>query len=167
MAVREFSTEVWLPRAPEEVFPFFSDAANLDAITPPWLKFRIVTPGPVVMREGALIEYQLRVHGVPLRWRTRITAWQPPHRFVDEQARGPYRQWIHEHTFEPYNGGTVARDLVRYAVPFDALLHRWLVRPDIEKIFAFRVAELKRRFTAAAKSNVASSSANLKDKEKR
>ncbi len=98
------------------------------------------------MREGMLIDYRLRVRGLPLRWRTRISAWQPPHRFVDEQLRGPYRLWIHEHTFEPRNGGTLARDLVRYAVPFDALLHRWFVRPDIERIFQFRAAELKRRF---------------------
>ena len=80
----------------------------------------------------------------------RLNAWQPPHRFVDEQLRGPYRLWIHEHTFEPRNGGTLARDLVRYAVPFDALLHRWFVRPEIERIFQFRAAELNRRFAAAA-----------------
>jgi len=147
MIVREFKAELWLPLPPADVFPFFSDAASLDAITPPWLSFRIVTPLPVRMREGALIDYRLRVHVLPLRWRTRINAWQPPHRFVDEQVRGPYRLWIHEHTFEPRNGGTLARDRVRYAVPFDALLHRWFVRPDIEKIFDFRMAELKRRFS--------------------
>ncbi len=101
------------------------------------------------MREGTLIDYRLRVRGVPLRWRTRISAWQPPHRFVDEQIRGPYRQWIHEHTFEPREGGTLARDRVRYAVPFDGLLHRLFVRPDIEKIFHFRAEALQRRFATA------------------
>ncbi len=150
MIVRNFTSELWLPLPPAKLFPFFGDAANLDAITPAWLHFRIITPPPIIMREGTLIDYRLRVHGLPLRWRTRISAWQPPHRFVDEQLRGPYRQWIHEHTFQPSGGGTLARDVVRYAVPFDALLHRWFVRPDIEKIFEVRAEELKRRFTAAA-----------------
>jgi len=147
MRVREFSTEVWLPLPPEELFPFFADAANLDALTPPWLNFHIVTPPPIAMREGALIDYRLRVRGVPLRWRTRINIWQPPHRFVDEQLRGPYRQWLHEHTFDPSNGGTLACDRVRYAVLFDFLVHRWLVRPDVEKIFAYRAQELRKRFS--------------------
>jgi ligand-binding SRPBCC domain-containing protein len=98
------------------------------------------------MGEGTLIDYRLRVHGVPVRWRTRISAWEPPHRFVDEQLRGPYRQWIHEHTFEPRDGGTLARDTVRYAVPFDFLTHAWFVRPDIETIFRFRTEALLHRF---------------------
>ena len=153
MTVHEFKSELWLPLPPEEVFPFFGNAANLDAITPPWLGYGILTPLPIVMREGTLIDYRLRVHGLPLRWRTRISAWQPPHRFVDEQLRGPYRQWIHEHTFEPRNHGTFARDLLRYVVPFDTLLHRWFVRPDIERIFQFRAAELKRRFASAVESS--------------
>lgn len=150
MTVREFKTELWLPLPLEAVFAFFGNAANLDAITPPWLSFRILTPLPIVIHEGTLIDYRLRVHGLPLRWRTRISTWQPPHRFVDEQLRGPYRQWIHEHTFEPHNRGTLARDLVRYAVPFDFMAHPLFVRRDIEKIFEFRAAELKRRFKAAA-----------------
>jgi ligand-binding SRPBCC domain-containing protein len=150
MMVREFKSELWLPLPTEEVFPFFGNAANLDAITPPWLHFRILTPLPIVMREGTLIDYRLRVHGLPLRWRTRISAWQPPHRFVDEQIRGPYRQWIHDHTFEPCNHGTLVRDAVQYAVPFDVLLHRWFVWPDIKRIFEFRAAALRRRFTSAA-----------------
>jgi ligand-binding SRPBCC domain-containing protein len=151
MIVREFKTELWLPLPPAELFPFFGDAANLDAITPPWLHFRIITPPPISMRAGTLIDYRLRVHGLPLRWRTHISAWQPPHRFVDEQVRGPYRQWIHEHTFEPRDGGTLARDVVRYAVPFDLLLHRWFVRPDIERIFEFRTAALQGRFGSAGR----------------
>ena len=128
------------------MFPFFADAANLDAITPPWLNFRIVTPKPIVMRLAALIDYRLRVRGLPLRWQTRINAWEPPHRFEDEQLRGPYRQWIHEHTFEARDGGILACDRVRYAVPFDWLVHGWLVRPDIERIFHHRTEMLKRRF---------------------
>jgi ligand-binding SRPBCC domain-containing protein len=87
------------------------------------------------MHSGTIIDYRLCVRGLPLRWRTRINEWQPPHRFVDERLRGPYRRWIHEHTFEPRDGGTLARDRVGYAVLFDSLLHRWFVRRDIEKIF--------------------------------
>jgi ligand-binding SRPBCC domain-containing protein len=151
MKVREFNSELWLPLSPEELFPFFAEADNLDAITPPWLNFRIVTPPPIAMRAGTLIDYKLRVRGLPLRWRTLIKEWQPPHRFVDEQVRGPYRQWIHTHTFEPRDGGTLARDVVHYAVPFDFLTHRWLVRPDIDKIFAFRQEALRQRFGGAAR----------------
>jgi len=147
MRIREFQSELWLPLPPAELFEFFGDAGNLDALTPPWLHFHIVTPPPIKMKAGALIDYRLRVHGLPLRWRTRINVWQPPHHFVDEQIRGPYRQWIHEHTFEARDGGTLARDHVRYAVPFDLLVHRWLVRPDIERIFQFRSEALGKRFS--------------------
>jgi ligand-binding SRPBCC domain-containing protein len=146
MRVHVFQSELWLPLPPAELFPFFADAANLDALTPPRLNLHIVTPPPIVLREGVLINYRLRVRGVPLRWRTRINVWQPPHRFEDEQIRGPYRQWIHEHTFEARDGGTLARDVVRYAVPFDSIAHRWLVRPDVERIFQYRSDALKQRF---------------------
>lgn len=149
MRVREFRCELQLPLPPEEIFPFFADAGNLDAITPPWLHFRIVTPRPVDMRAGALIDYKLRVHGLPMRWRTLISAWQPPHRFVDEQVRGPYRLWVHEHTFEACDGGTLARDVVRYAVPFDFIAHPLFVKPDIKKIFAYRQEALRKRFGGA------------------
>jgi ligand-binding SRPBCC domain-containing protein len=121
-------------------------AGNLEALTPPWLNFKILTPLPIDVHEGTLIDYRLRLRGVPVRWRTRISVWQPPYRFVDEQLRGPYRQWIHEHTFEAHQGGTLVRDHVRYAVPFDWLVHRLLVRPDVERIFRYRAAELRRRF---------------------
>lgn len=147
MKIHDFHTEIWLPLPPTKLFPFFAEAANLEAITPPWLHFRILTPAPIEMRQGTLIDYRLRLRGVPLRWRTVITHWEPPHRFVDEQVRGPYRQWIHEHTFEPRDGGTLARDHVRYAVPLDFLAHRWVVRPDVERIFQFRAAALTRRFS--------------------
>ena len=134
---------MWLPRPPEEVFAFFGDARNLNAITPPWLHFQIVTPRPIEMRAGTLIDYRLRVRGLPLRWRTCIREWQPPYCFVDEQTRGPYRQWIHTHTFEARDGGTLARDHVRYAVPFDFIVHPLFVRSDIERIFAFRQQALQ------------------------
>lgn len=148
MKVREFVSELRLQIPPSQVFSFFGDAANLNRITPPWLHFRIVTPQPIVLGEGALIDYQLRVHGLPMSWRTRINVWEPPHRFVDEQIRGPYRQWIHEHTFEPCDGGTMVRDRVSYAVPFDFLLHRYFVRRDIEQIFEYRRAEMRELFPA-------------------
>jgi ligand-binding SRPBCC domain-containing protein len=147
MRIHEFQSELWLRLPPENVFSFFADAANLDMITPPWLHFEVVTPPPIEMRTGALIDYRLRVRGIPLRWRTRINLWQPPLRFVDEQIRGPYRLWIHEHTLEERDGGTLAHDHVRYAVPFDWLAHRWLVRPDIERIFRFRSEALQRHFS--------------------
>jgi ligand-binding SRPBCC domain-containing protein len=148
MRVRKFESELWLPRPLEEVFKFFSDAANLDALTPPWLNFRIVTPSPIAMHAGALIDYRLRVRAIPIRWRTRITEWSPPHRFVDEQLRGPYRLWHHEHEFESKDGGTLVRDRVRYAVWFDLIVHRFLVRPDIERIFAYRQQKLRELFGA-------------------
>jgi ligand-binding SRPBCC domain-containing protein len=146
MVTHEFKSEIWLPRLIGEVFVCFADPANLDSITPPWLSFRMVTLKPIEMRVGTLLDYTLRVRGFPVRWRSRITAWEPPHRFVDEQIRGPYRLWIHEHNFEARNGGTLVRDNVRYAVPFDWLVHRLVVRPDVERIFAYRTESLRRRF---------------------
>ena len=138
-----FRSELWLPRPRAEVFDFFGDARNLQAITPEFLNFEVLTPAPIVMRAGTLIDYKLRVRGIPLRWRTLISAWEPPHRFMDEQLRGPYRQWIHEHTFEERDGGTLARDIVRYSVFGGALVDRLFVRRDVEKIFAHREKRLK------------------------
>ena len=145
MKVREFLSELWLPQPREAVFAFFSEAQNLDAITPPWVRFRIVTPEPIAMKAGALIDYKLRVRGFPIRWRTIITEWNPPVRFVDEQLRGPYRLWIHEHEFEARDGGTLVRDRVRYAVWFDFLVHNLFVRRDVASIFAYRTEQLQRR----------------------
>jgi ligand-binding SRPBCC domain-containing protein len=149
MTTHEFTAEQWLPIPRDELFSFFADAANLEALTPPWLKFSIITPVPIAMRPGALIDYRLRVRGVPLRWRTEITAWEPPVRFVDEQIRGPFRRWIHEHRFEPRDGGTLAVDRLRYAVPGGALINWLIVRHDVARIFAFRTAKLRERFAAA------------------
>jgi ligand-binding SRPBCC domain-containing protein len=124
------------------VFGFFAEARNLEAITPPLLRFTVVTPEPIDMQVGTLIEYRLRLHGLPLRWLTSIQAWDPPHRFVDVQLRGPYALWHHTHELEPDGaGGTRMRDTVRYELPFGplgALAHRVLVRRDLEAIFAFR-----------------------------
>lgn len=122
------------------------DAGNLEKLTPPWLHFHVLTPLPVEMQVGVRIDYQLRVRGVPLRWQSEITAWEQDHRFVDEQRRGPYRVWRHEHLFERCGGGTRVIDHVRYAVHFDFLIHGWLVRPDVERIFAFRRKKLVEDF---------------------
>src|SRR5204863_7291836 len=138
MAEFHFETELWLPRPRAEVFNFFSDSHNLENITPPFLKFVVLTPGPIEMRQGTLIDYRLRIRGFPVRWRTLISAWEPPFRFVDEQVRGPYRQCIHEHTFKEQDGGTTMRDSVRYRVPGGALVNRLFVRADVERIFDFR-----------------------------
>ena len=146
MTTHIFETELWLPVAREQVFPFFADARNLESITPPWLNFHVITPGEIPMRAGALIDYRLRIHGLPVRWRTEIAVWEPPFRFVDQQLRGPYRQWIHTHTFEEQNGGTRCLDHVAYAVPGGALVNRFFVRRDVAKIFAFRAAALKKHF---------------------
>jgi len=147
--VRTLLTEQWLSRPIEDVFAFFSDAGNLDVLTPPWLHFRILTPKPIPMRLGTRIEYRLRWHGLPLFWRTEISAWEPPFRFVDRALKAPYRQWVHEHTFEKSNSGTLMRDRVDYAVPgwlAEPLVSRWLVAPDVERIFAYRRVRMQELF---------------------
>jgi ligand-binding SRPBCC domain-containing protein len=146
MRIREFRTELWLPRKPSEVFSFFAEAANLEQLTPAWLGFKILNKGPVELRRGTLIDYRIRIRGFPVRWQTEITDWQPVERFTDEQRRGPYRLWRHEHTFAPQSGGTLCGDVVTYSTPLDFLVHRWWVRPEIERIFAYRRLQLLRRF---------------------
>jgi ligand-binding SRPBCC domain-containing protein len=150
MSVHILVREQLLAAPPDEVFPFFGDARNLEAITPPWLGFRVVTPEPIEMGPGTLIEYRLELHAVPIRWRTTIAVWEPPRRFVDVQLSGPYAMWHHTHDFEPApGGGTLMRDTVRYALPFGplgAIAHRLLVRRDLARIFDFRQAEVDRYF---------------------
>lgn len=143
----ELSTDAWLPRPLDDVFSFFADAGNLERLTPWWLKFRIITPRPIDMRAGTIIDYRLRVRGVPIRWQSEITVWQPPHRFVDEQRRGPYRVWIHEHTFADEAGGTRARDRVEYAVPGGTLVHKLFVGPDLRRIFSYRGEAMRQMFS--------------------
>ena len=150
MTTWEVRARLRLAQPRPEVFAFFADAGNLETLTPPWLRFRILTP-QVELRAGALIEYRLRVHGLPIRWKTEITAWEPPHRFVDEQLRGPYRLWVHEHTFEDApGGGTLIRDRVRYRPPFGRLANWLIVERDVRTIFAYRSAALLRIFGGRA-----------------
>ena len=146
-----FSTELWLPRPREAVFPFFADARNLETITPPWLRFETLTPGPIEMRPGARIDYRLRVHGLPIRWQTEITEWQPPHRFVDQQLRGPYHLWHHTHTFRDVSGGTEMTDVVNYAVgfgPLGELAHVLFVERTLARIFDYRAEVIAKQFGA-------------------
>lgn len=137
----------------ERAFEFYGDARNLEAITPPWLGFEVTTPAPIEMGEGTLIEYRLKLHGVPIRWRTRIEAWEPPHRFVDVQVSGPYALWEHIHTFEPEGEeAVVIGDRVRYAVPLGPLgkiADRVLVRRDVERIFDYRREAVAREMGGA------------------
>jgi ligand-binding SRPBCC domain-containing protein len=125
----------------QEVFGYFADASNLEALTPPFLHFRIVTPMPIEMRIGAQIDYELSLFGVPLRWHTRITDWQPGRRFVDEQESGPYAVWRHTHEFEARGDSTLMRDEVNYSEPFGPLgtvAHVLFVRRTLDRIFDFR-----------------------------
>jgi ligand-binding SRPBCC domain-containing protein len=141
-----FETELWLPRPSAEIFSFFSNAHNLEILTPPWLNFEVLTPGPIAMHPGTLIDYRIRIHGIPVRWRTEICVWQPPHQFVDQQLRGPYKQWHHTHTFAERDGGTVCGDRVRYYPRGGALINRLFVRRDVERIFAYRRQQLLAKF---------------------
>src|SRR4051794_11815517 len=138
-----------LPGSPDDVFPFFADAGNLGATPPPWLGFSVTTPRPIAMHVGTIIEYRLRLHGLPIRWLTQIEDWEPGVRFVDRQLRGPYALWHHTHEFEADSaGGTVMRDTVRYALPFGpagAAAHALFVRRDLGRIFDFRALEVARR----------------------
>lgn len=139
-------SEFTVPFSAAEVFGFFADARNLEAITPPTLNFQILTPEPIGMRAGRLIDYQLRVRGVPVRWQSEISAWEPPFRFVDEQRQGPYRRWVHEHRFEPCEEGTRIIDRVRYEVPGGERIHRWFVGPELRRIFEYRAKRLEAFF---------------------
>ena len=148
MKIHVLRSQVWVPHPREEVFEFFSRAENLEALTPAWLNFSILSARPIEMRIGTRIRYRLRLHGIPLRWESEITAWEPPYRFVDEQRRGPYRRWIHEHEFVEQEEGTTIRDNVQYAVAGGLLVDRLLVAPDLRKIFSFRrekIAEIFNR----------------------
>jgi ligand-binding SRPBCC domain-containing protein len=132
-----------------EVFEFFADAGNLERITPPELNFQIVTPQPIAISRGTLIDYRLKLRGIPITWKTEITQWNPPFDFVDTALRSPYRQWIHLHTFEESAyGGTLMTDLVRYRLPLEPLgdIAHFVVRRELEYIFDYRFKVIGEHF---------------------
>lgn len=148
--MHHFHSEQWLDRPIDQVFAFFSDANNLEAVTPRQLKFRILTAGPVRMEAGARIDYRLTLHGVPLHWATLIERWEPPHEFVDVQLRGPYRAWRHTHRFQEEGRGTRIIDDVDYELPLGPLgrvVNALWARREVAKIFSYRTEVIARRFS--------------------
>ena len=142
------------PRA--EVFEFFADAVNLERITPPELQFHIITPPPIEVRKGALIDYELKLRGIPITWKTEITQWNPPHDFVDTALRSPYKQWIHLHAFEERSDGreTYMKDVVRYRLPLEPLgdLAHFYVKKELAYIFDYRRQVIEEIFHSKPKS---------------
>ena len=141
--------EQFVARPLFEVFEFFSRPENLARITPPSLGFVILTPSPIEMKAGTLIDYTIRLAGIPLRWRTLISVYDPPNRFVDEQLKGPYAYWHHTHRFSSVEGGTIIHDKIRYALPFGPfgmLVHRLFVRRNLERIFSYRKTIVEKIF---------------------
>ena|SRR5436305_440369 len=142
-----FTQQVARPLA--EVFEFFSLAENLQVLTPPWLNFKILEVTPQPVQKGTLINYSLRVHGIPLRWTSEIVEWDPPHRFVDLQLRGPYKLWRHEHRFEPNDGGTLIADKISLALPLGLLgqmAYKIKLQSDVQEIFSFRKEKIRALF---------------------
>jgi len=138
-----------IKRPIKEVFDFFADAVNLEKITPPELKFHITTPQPIDVRKGTLIDYELRLRGIPIKWKTEITQWNPPFSFVDTALKSPYKQWIHLHTFEEGKSNeTIMRDKVRYRLPFEPLgdLAHWYVKKELKYIFDYRYKVIEEKF---------------------
>lgn len=137
----------------DEAFAFYGDARNLEPLTPPWLYFQVLTPKPIAMEAGTLLDYRLRLHHVPIRWQTKIKTWEPPRRFVDVQLKGPYSLWEHTHTFEEDGpGATIITDRVRYSIPFGPLgqiAERLFVRRDLKKIFDYRGDAVARELNRA------------------
>lgn len=136
----------WLPRTPDEIFDYFSDALNLEHLTPPWLQFRVLTPGPINIHAGVEIDYSLKMRGIPLRWRSRIATWEPTELFIDEQISGPYRLWRHEHVFAAEDGGTSVTDRVQYQVVGGRLTNSLFIRRDLLTIFQYRQIQLSGLF---------------------
>ena len=139
----------WLHQPREQLFAFFADATNLEKITPDLLGFKVITPAPIEMKPGTLIDYKLKVRGIPIRWRTLIATWDPPNKFTDEQLKGPYKRWHHTHSFTEENGGTRCNDLVEYAPPggpLAPLINQLVVQRDVEKIFTYRAKVLAEMF---------------------
>lgn len=148
-----FEKTITIDRPRQEVFDFFSKAENLEQITPGWLKFKILTPTPLEIYQGRLIDYRLRLYGLPFRWKTEITVWEPPLRFVDSQLKGPYVSWVHEHRFEANGDQTIMTDRVAYAVPggpLAPLLNKLFVASNVQKIFEYRKKVIQEKFQRTA-----------------
>jgi ligand-binding SRPBCC domain-containing protein len=148
--MHHFHSEQWVARPIDEVFAFFADANNLEAITPPQLHFHILTPGPIPMAAGARIDYRLKLYSIPIKWATLIETWEPPHAFVDMQLRGPYRVWRHTHRFVSEGAGTRIVDDVDYQLPFGPLGRLvealWTGR-EVAGIFGYRAEVIARQFS--------------------
>lgn len=130
--------EQWVPRPIDQIFAFFDRPENLQGLTPPQLRFEILTPQPIEMKQGTEIDYRIKVHGLPLRWKSLITEYEPGVQFVDEQLKGPYKVWHHTHRFDPLDEGTLIQDRVHFRVPGGALAFKLFVKPDLHRIFAYR-----------------------------
>lgn len=144
-----FEASQWIPRDVNEVFEFFSSETNLEKITPPWLKFHVIGKSTPQMQAGTLIDYKLKINGVPVKWRTEIVVWEPGKRFVDNQLHGPYKRWHHTHTFKSENGGTRMNDSVLYQLPLGRLgdlAAGWKVRRQVRGIFAYRREVIEKLF---------------------
>ena len=149
LRIHELHSSVTIPVPIDTVFSFFSRAENLNDITPPWLHFRISTPPPVSMAEGTIIDWRLKLYSVPIHWRSKITEWNPPFSFTDEQIKGPFMAWKHNHHFSETEKGTEVKDRVRYAVPgfvFEPLIHWIFVKNQLETLFDYRRRQLLKQF---------------------
>ncbi len=150
MTSYSFYSEQFFKKPITEVFDFFKRPENLDAITPAKLGFKILTPGPILMQKNAIIDYTIRLYGVPMRWQTQITDYHPPYSFTDTQVKGPYKTWIHTHTFSEKDGGTLMTDNVQYSLfwgPVGEIARVLFVKREIEKIFQARRQVLEKIFT--------------------
>ncbi len=150
-----FRQEQWVPQELHQVFAFFERPENLSRLTPPWLHFKILSASPVPMQQGTEIEYQIKVRGLRFRWRSVISDYAPPYHFTDTQMTGPYRTWVHTHSFTKQNGGTLIQDEVRYSLPLGILgriVNRLWVKADLARIFGYRREQISSFFPTPAKS---------------
>ena len=139
--------EQTIARDLDEVFAYFAEAKNLEKLTPDFLRFKIASNVPIEMYKGTTIDYNLRLHGLPIGWTSLISEWEPPHLFVDEQIKGPYRYWIHQHHFEAVGRETLVKDFVRYQAFGGRLVHDCFIKPDLERIFSYRQQQLEKYFS--------------------
>jgi ligand-binding SRPBCC domain-containing protein len=151
MKINTIQRQQWISAPLEQVFSFFCEARNLDRITPPELRFKLLAQSHLELLAGTLIDYELAWHGLPMRWTSCIEEWCPPTLFIDVQRKGPYRFWRHTHSFEARDGGTLMRDTIEFAVPFGGvgdLCAGWLVRRDVDRIFDYRAQQISLLFPA-------------------